>query len=428
METLSIIGVFVATLFLGMPIAFVLGLTGLVMVLFIDVPLTVLPNRMWSQLATFPFLAVPFFILAGEIMNEAGITQRLVSFANLLVGRIRGGLGQVNIMASMLFAGITGSAIGDTAALGSIMIPAMEEEGYDKDFSVAVTASSSIIGPIIPPSLLMIILGVAAEQSIGTLFVAGYVPGILIGLSLMVLTFFYAKKRNYTFRAERVSFRQGMVIFRKAIIPLLMPIIIIVGILAGVFTATEAAAVACVYALFVGFFVTKTLKLKRLPDLFIRSALLTASLHLIVSMSGISGFAVTVLQLAEKMTHVVTQISSNPFVILVLINILLLIVGMFMEPTVSIIILVPILFPLAEAIGIHPIHFGIIMLMNLTIGVATPPLGLVLFTASSVGRISVERLVWAIWPFLLVEFVVLLLITYIPSLTLAIPRMLGMLN
>lgn len=428
METLSIVGVFILTLFLGMPIAFVLGVTGLVMVLFIDVPLTVLPNRMWSQLATFPFLAVPFFILAGEIMNEAGITQRLVSFANLLVGRIRGGLGQVNIMASMLFAGITGSAIGDTAALGSIMIPAMEKEGYDKDFSVAVTAASSIIGPIIPPSLLMIILGVAAEQSIGTLFVAGYVPGILIGISLMILTYFISIKRKYTFRSERTSFKEGFIIFRKAIIPLLMPVIIIVGILAGIFTATEAAAVACVYALFVGLFVTKTLKLKRLPDLFIRSALLTASLHLIVSMSGISGFAVTVLQLAEKMSQAVTQFSSNPFVILLLLNIVLLIVGMFMEPTVSIIILVPILFPLIEAIGIHPIHFGIIMLMNLTIGVATPPLGLVLFTASSVGKISVERLVWAIWPFLLIEFVVLLLITYIPALTLTIPRWLGMLN
>jgi tripartite ATP-independent transporter DctM subunit len=428
MEAFTIIGVFVFTLFLGVPIAFVLGITGMIMVLFIDVPLTVLPNRMWSQLATFPFLAVPFFILAGEIMNEAGITQRLVTFANLLVGRIRGGLAQVNIRASMLFAGITGSAIGDTSALGSIMIPAMEKEGYDKDFSVAVTASSSIIGPIVPPSLLMIILGVAAEQSIGTLFVAGYVPGILIGLSLMILTYCISIKRNYTFRAERTSFKEAVIIFRKAIIPLLMPIIIIVGILGGIFTATEAAAVACFYALFVGLFVTKTLKFKRLPDLFIRSALLTASLHLIVSLSGISGFAVTVMQLAEKMSLAVTQISSNPFVILLLLNILLLIIGMFMEPTVSIIILVPILFPLTEALGIHPIHFGIIMLMNLTIGVATPPLGLVLFTASSVGNISVERVVKAIWPFLLVEFAVLLLITYIPALTLTIPRWLGMLQ
>jgi len=428
MEAASIIGVFVLTLFLGMPVAFVLGITGTVMVLFIDIPLTVLPNRMWSQLATFPFLAVPFFILAGEIMNEAGITQRLVTFANLLVGRIRGGLAQVNIMASMLFAGITGSAIGDTSALGSILIPAMEKEGYDKDFSVAVTASSSIIGPIIPPSLLMIILGVSAEQSIGTLFVAGYVPGILIGLSLMILTYCISVKRNYNFRSERTSFKQAVVIFRKAIIPLLMPIIIIVGILGGIFTATEAAAVACFYALFVGLFVTKTLKLKRLPDLFIRSALLTASLHLIVSLSGVSGFAVTVMQLAEKMSAAVTQISSNPFVILLLLNILLLIIGMFMEPTVSIIILVPILFPLTAALGIHPIHFGIIMLMNLTIGVATPPLGLVLFTASSVGNISVERVIRAIWPFLLVEFVVLLLITYIPALTLTIPRWLGMLS
>jgi len=428
MMTFTCIGIFVVTIFLGMPIAFVLGVTGLSMIFFIDVPLTVLPSRMWSQLATFPFLAVPFFILAGEIMNEAGITQRLVKFANLLVGRIRGGLGQVNIVASMLFAGITGSAIGDTAALGSILIPAMEKEGYDKDFSVAVTAASSIIGPIIPPSLLMIILGVAAEESIGTLFVAGYIPGILIGLSLMAVTYCYAVKRNYNFRSERVSLKGALRISRKAIIPLLMPVIIIVGILGGIFTATEAAAVACVYALFVGFFITKTLTLSRIPILFIRSAMLTAALHLIVSMSGITGFAVTVLQLAQKMTEIVTAFSSEPFVILILLNIVLLIIGMFMEPTVSIIILVPILFPLIESLGIHPIHFGIIMLMNLTIGVATPPLGLVLFTACTIGNITIERLVKAIWPFLLVEILVLLLITYIPALTLTIPRMLGLLS
>jgi len=428
MDAYLIGGIFCLTLFLGMPIAFVLGITGALLILVIDVPLTVLPNRMWSQLATFPFLAVPFFILAGEIMNEAGITQRLVSFANLLVGRVRGGLGHVNIVSSMLFAGITGSAIGDTAALGSIMIPAMEKEGYDKDFSVAVTAASSIIGPIIPPSLLMIILGVAAEESIGTLFVAGYVPGLLIGLSLMALTYWYAIRRNYSFRSERVSLGEAAKITKDAIVPLLMPIIIIGGILGGVFTATEAAAVACVYALVVGFFITRTLALKRLPILFVRSALLTAALHLIVSLSGISGFAITVLQLAQKLTMIVTQISSDPMVVLMMLNILLLVVGMFIEPTVSIIILVPILFPLIKSLGIHPIHFGLVMLINLTIGVATPPLGLVLFTACTVGKISLERLVKAIIPFLLVELAVLALVTYIPSLTLTIPRLLGLIE
>ncbi len=428
MEGAIIVGTFLVTLFLGMPIAFVLGVTGFAMLFYIDVPLTVLPNRMWSQLATFPFLAVPFFILAGEIMNEAGITKRLVDFANILVGRLRGGLGHVNIVASMLFAGITGSAIGDTAALGSILIPAMEKEGYDKDFSVAVTAASSIVGPIIPPSLLMIILGVAAEESIGTLFVAGYVPGLLIGFGLMILTYFIAKKRNYTFRSERASFKEIVRITKDAFIPLLMPVIIIVGILTGVFTATEAAAVACVYALFVGFFVLKTLKLSRLPMLFVRSALLTASLHLIVSMSGISGFAVTVLQLAQTITQMFLKISSNPFTILILLNILLLVVGMFMEPTVSIIILVPILFPLIKNLGIDPIHFGIVMLMNLTIGVATPPLGLVLFTACSISGLSLERLVRAIIPFLLVELVILLMVTYWPALSLTVPRLLGLLG
>lgn len=428
METIAIVGTFLVTLFLGMPIAFVLGTTGVLMIVFIDVPLSVLPNRMWSQLATFPFLAVPFFILAGEIMNEAGITLRLIRFANLLVGRVRGGLGQVNIVSSMLFGGITGSAIGDTAAIGSLMIPAMEKEGYDKDFSVAITAASSIIGPIIPPSLLMIILGVAAEQSIGTLFVAGYVPGILIGLSLMLLTYFYAIKRNYTFRSEHVSFKEAMTITREAIIPLFMPIIIIGGILGGVFTATESAAVACIYALVVGFCITKTLTLQKLPILFVRSALLTASLHLIVSMSGISGFAITVMQLAEKLTVMVTNFTSNPLIILLLLNILLLVVGMFVEATVSIILLVPILFPVIISLGIDPIHFSMIMLLNLTIGVATPPLGLVLFTACTIGQISLERLIKAIYPFLLVEVAVLILVTYIPAFTLTLPRLLGLID
>ncbi len=428
MDAFLIGGIFFVTLLLGMPIAFVLGIAGALLIVVIDVPMSVLPNRMWSQLATFPFLAVPFFILAGEIMNEAGITQRLVKFANLLVGHIRGGLGHVNIVSSMLFAGITGSAIGDTAALGSIMIPAMEKEGYDKDFSVAITAASSIVGPIIPPSLLMIILGVAAEESIGTLFVAGYIPGLLIGVSLMVLTYWYAIRRNYSFRSERATLGEALQLTKDAIIPLLMPVIIIGGILGGVFTATEAAAVACVYALIVGFFITRTLTLKRLPALFVRSALLTAALHLIVSLSGISGFAITVLQLAEKLTMTVTQISSDPLVILMLLNILLLVVGMFIEPTVSIIILVPILFPLIKNLGIHPIHFSLVMLINLTIGVATPPLGLVLFTACSVGKISLERLVKAIFPFLFVEFAVLILVTYVPAITLTIPRLMGMIK
>lgn len=427
MDAIYIIGTFIITLFMGMPIAYSLGLSGLVAIHMLGVPLTIIPQKLWDQLSSFPYLAVPFFMLAGQLMNDSGITKKLVNLANLFVGRIKGGLAHTNIVTSMLFAGITGTALGDTAAIGSLIIPAMEEEGYDRDFSVAVTAASSLIGPIIPPSLLMIILGVAAEESIGTLFVAGYVPGLLLGLALMAVAYYHSVKRDYPVRKERYSLKETATIIKDALIPLLMPLIIIGGILAGVFTATESAAVACFYALVVGLFVTKELKIANLPKYFAEAALLTAALHLVVAMSGVTGWAVTIFQVAQKTAHLITSISDNYFVILLLINFALLIVGMLMEPTVSIIILVPILFPVAQTLGIHPVHFGIVMVLNLVIGLATPPVGLVLFTACKVGNIEFEPLVKAVLPYLLVEIAVLLLVTYVPALTLFLPKVFGLL-
>ena len=426
MDAIYVIGTFLITLFMGMPVAFSLGLSGMVAINLLGVPLTTVPQNLWDQLTSFPYLAVPFFLLAGHLMNDAGITKKLVDLANLLVGRIKGGLAHTNIVASMFFAGITGTALGDTAAIGSMIIPAMVDEGYDRDFSVAVTASSSLVGPIIPPSLLMIILGVVAEESISTLFVAGYVPGILLALSLMLVAYIQSKRRNYPVREEKFTFSEVAKIVKEAIIPLGMPIIILGGILSGVFTATESAAVAVVYALIVGLFITKGLKFKDLPKYFVEAALLTAALHLIVAMSGVTGWAVTVYQVPQHAAELITSISDSYVVTLLMINLLLLFVGMLMEPTVSIIILVPILFPVVQMLGVHTIHFGIVMVLNLVIGLATPPVGLVLFTASKVGNIELEPLMKGMIPYLIALLIVLLLITFIPALTLFIPEMFGL--
>lgn len=426
MDAIYVIGTFLITLFMGMPVAFSLGLSGMVAINLLGVPLTTVPQNLWDQLTSFPYLAVPFFLLAGHLMNDAGITKKLVDLANLLVGRIKGGLAHTNIVASMFFAGITGTALGDTAAIGSMIIPAMVDEGYDRDFSVAVTASSSLVGPIIPPSLLMIILGVVAEESISTLFVAGYVPGILLALSLMLVAYIQSKRRNYPVREEKFTFSEVAKIVKEAIIPLGMPIIILGGILSGVFTATESAAVAVVYALIVGLFITKGLKFKDLPKYFVEAALLTAALHLIVAMSGVTGWAVTVYQVPQHAAELITSISDSYVVTLLMINLLLLFVGMLMEPTVSIIILVPILFPVVQMLGVHTIHFGIVMVLNLVIGLASPPVGLVLFTASKVGNIELEPLMKGMIPYLIALLIVLLLITFIPALTLFIPEMFGL--
>jgi len=360
-------------------------------------------------------------------MNASGITERLVRLADVLVGHIIGGLAHTNIVASMFFAGITGAAVSDVACLGSILIPAMEEQGFDRDYSTAVTVSSALIGPIIPPSLIMVLLGVTVQISIGGLFVAGYFPGFMIGLGLMVVAYIQAKKRHYPHREQRASFREIFQALRRAVIPLMMPIIIMGGILGGIFTATEAAAVACVYALIVGLFVIKTLRVKQLPALFMKAALTAAIIQIILAMSGILGWTIAVFHLAEKITYFFLSVSSEPIVIILLINILLIIVGMLIEPGVSIIILAPILFPLAETIGIHPLHFGLIMSVNLIIGLSTPPVGGTLFIGATVGNIPVEKLIKALLPYYVVLLIALLLITFVPAITLTLPRLFGFL-
>jgi C4-dicarboxylate transporter DctM subunit len=410
-------------LILGIPIAFVLGLTSFVALLYSgDIPLLIMPKEMFSGTDSFPLLAVPFFILAGNLMNAGGITKRLINFCNILLGYVRGGLALVNVVASMFFAGITGAAVADTSALGSILIPGMIEEKYDRDFSAAVTAASSTVGPIIPPSIPMVILGTVGELSIGALFLAGVIPGIMIGLSLLVVSYIISRRRNYP-KGRIKSIKAFFFGLRDAMLALLMPGIIMGGILGGIFTPTEAAVVAVVYALLISFIVYREIRWKDLPKIFIDSIVTTSIIMLVIANSAIFGWILANQQVPQAVAQVFLSVSNNKWVILLLLNIFLLFVGTFMETTASLIILTPILLPLAVKIGIDPIHFGVVMVLNLVIGLITPPLGVCLFIACSIAKITLEQIAKAILPFLIAAIAVLFIVTYIPELSLWIPRM-----
>jgi len=418
--------VFIITLAAGIPVAFCLALTSLVVLLIIgNVPLHLIPQRMFTGMDSFPLMAVPFFILAGDLMNSAGITQRIVRFSNALVGHIRGGLAHVNIVASMFFAGISGSAVADTAALGSILIPAMEEDGYDLTFSAAVTAASSVIGPIIPPSIPVVIFALVGSVSVGGLFLAGVVPGVLIGFGLMGVAYIISRRKNYGSKHPLVSLREFGSSFVGAFIPLLMPLIIMGGILSGVFTPTEAASIAVAYAILVGFFILRTLKLKDLPGIFYRSMVTTSIILIVMACANIFSWILGTQLIPQKVALAITSLTKNPYVFLLLINILLLIVGCFLEGLASIIILVPILLPLSQQMGIDPLHFGIIVVMNLMIGLITPPLGLCLFVCCSVARVDLIKLIRVSTPFILIEIGALMIVTYFPQIVLFIPHLFG---
>ena len=417
---------FLFLLAVGTPIAFCIGISALAGLIQLgDIPLLLIPHMMFEGTDSFPLLAVPFFVLAGALMNAGGITRRLVNFANLLVGHVRSGLALVNVVASMFFAGVTGAAVADTSAIGSVMIPAMNEEGYDLDFSAAITAASSTVGPIIPPSIPMIIYGVSAEQSIGALFLAGIIPGLLIGLALMGVAYFsngHPQSRSGP-RREGTNWRSLLVGIKDGLLALFMPAFILGGILAGIFTPTEAAAVSVLYAFFVGRFVYNELSYRQLPSLMQESLVVTAVIMFIIANAALFGWLVAALQLPLKIVSLLTAGIHSPWVILLLINVFLLLVGTVMETTASLIILTPVLLPLAKQIGLDPLHFGAIMVLNLVIGLTTPPLGVCLFVSSGIAGISLERISRAMIPFLLAALVVLLLVTYIPSLSMWIPQL-----
>jgi tripartite ATP-independent transporter DctM subunit len=416
--------IFLACMVLGIPIAFCLGITAAVSLVMLDLPLGVVAQRIFTGIDSFPLMAVPFFVLAGDLMNYGGTTMRLVRFSNALVGWVRGGLAHTNIVASMFLAGISGSAVADASAIGGILIPGMVKEGYDVDFSAAVTASASTMGPIIPPSILMVIYGVTTGVSIGALFAAGFIPGVLIGFSLMAVAYVIARKRNYP-KLAMMSLPEFVIAFRKAIFALLAPVIILGGILAGVFTPTEAAAVAVAYAFFVGIFVFRELRMADMPRILVQSGVTTSVLLLVIGTANVLAWVLSAEQIPQRIAQTMLGISRDPYFILLLLNLFLLVVGMFMEGGAAIIILAPVLAQVAQSVGLHPLHFGFVMVLNLVIGLLTPPLGVCLFVACSIARISLAELVKAILPFLLVEIGVLFLVSYFPMVALWIPKLLG---
>ena len=419
--------VFLIFLLLGLPVFFAL-LAAPGTLLWLngqERDITLLYRNVYNGMDSFPLMAIPFFMLAGELMNRGGITARLVEFAQAMMGHFRGGLAHVNVLSSMLFAGLSGSAVADTSAIGSMLIPAMEKQGYTRRFSAAITAASSVIGPIIPPSGIMIIYAYVMGESVAALFLAGIVPGILVGVGLMVVVSWMADRYDFPVATRRYSWSERGTASLKAFFPLMTPVIILGGILGGVFTPTEAAAVAVGYAIFIGLFIMKSLRLGDLPDVLARAAMTSAVVLLLVGAAMAFKTVVSLSHAPETLAAIILSITDNPLILLFLINLLLFIVGMFLDAGPAIIILGPILGPIFVSMGIDPVHFAIIMSVNLTVGLATPPMGLVLFVASSVSGERVETIARAIIPFLLVEIATIFLITYVPAISMTIPRLTG---
>lgn len=422
--------VFLVFLMIGLPVFFgLLAAPGILLWLNgQERDITLLYRNVYNGMDSFPLMAIPFFMLAGELMNKGGITMRLVEFAQALMGHLRGGLAHVNVLSSMLFAGLSGSAVADTSALGSMLIPAMEKQGYTRKFAAAITAASSVIGPIIPPSGIMIIYAYVMGESVAALFLAGIVPGIMVGVGLMLVVKFMANKYDFPIASRKYTWGERGQASLKAFWPLLTPVIILGGILAGVFTPTEAAAVAVAYALFIGFFVLRKLTVAEVPGILIRSGTTSAVVLLLVGAALAFKTVVSLSHAPEQMASYILSLSDNPLVLLFLINLLLFAVGMFLDAGPAIIILGPILGPIFVSLGVDPIHFAIIMSVNLTVGLATPPMGLILFVASAVSGERVEAISKAILPFLAVEVIVIFLITYVPAISMTIPRLTGFAN
>lgn len=420
---MTLLIILVILMALRTPIAFALGVASMFsMAVLFHVPLSVAVQNMFTSNDSFPLMAVPFFMLAGVLMEMGGISQRLVNFASSLVGFVRGGLAYVTVVASMFFAGISGAAAADTAALGTLLIPEMKKRGYGAGFACALQAAGGTIGVIIPPSIPMVIFGVLASTSIGGLFLAGLLPGLLLGVSLMLTSYIIARRKGYT-PENTFSIRRVWSTFRDALWALGMPLIIVGGIVSGIFTATESAVVAADYALVVGLFVYKELKFKDLPALFIRGAVTSALVMFIIANASVLGWVLAFQSIPQALTNAFLSISNDPVVLLLLINLLLLLVGCLIETSSALIIFVPLLVPLIPYLGISPIQFGVIVVFNLAIGMLTPPMGICLFVACTIGNINMENISRAVLPLLAVMIVDLLIITYVPFLTTFLPNL-----
>ena len=412
---------------IGLPVAFALGFSTLTALVFgADFPLFVLLKQTYEGVDSFPLMAVPFFILAAELMSGGSLTEVLLKFAAQFVGHKRGGLGYTNVASLTFFSGISGSALADAAGPGSMMIRMMDKAGYDRSYAAALTAATAIVGPIIPPSISMIIYAMQDEQvSVGGLFMAGFIPGILIALAMAFVNWRICRKRNYRSTEPRPSAREMLVTSFKAIPALMLIVLILVGIRFGIFTPTEASVVAVFYALICGKWIYRTLEWKALPGIAARSSLLTASVLLVMATSAAFAWVLTVEGVPQQVSQTIVEWNLSPVTFLIVVNILLLVFGIFMEPLPGVMILVPILAPVALALGIDPTHFAMVVIVNLTLGMITPPVGGLLFVTAVATRVSMADLTRELPPFLLAHFVVLVLLTFVPELSTWLPHTLG---
>jgi len=415
--------IFFILLILGAPIVFAIGVGTMGALVAGGIPLELLPQKIFSGLAHFPYLAVPLFVLAGMLMETGGISKRIVELSNAMVGHIRGGLGMVVMVATIFFSDISGSSAADTAAIGSIMIPTMKKRGYAPNFSAALVTAAGGMGVLIPPCLTMVVFGSLTNTSIGALFLAGFVPGISMGIILMVLTYFIARKNNFP-REERATFRQFLKASKRATLSLFMGVIILGGILLGIFTATEAAAVAVIYGFFLSVVFYREIKLSQLPKILWDASVVSGVVMLVVGISYGFGWVMAKEQIPVKLANFMLTLPGGKLAFLLAVNVLLLIMGMFFDASLSVVILVPILFPVAVKLGVDPVHFGTFVVMNLGIGFTTPPYGLSLFIASGIAKVPMSSVIKPILPYILTMIGFLLVVTYVPWFSLVLPKLL----
>jgi len=420
-ELILLLVVFLILLFLRTPIAFAMGISALVFILVGDIKITILSQRLASGLNSFPLLAIPLYIMAGQLMNTSGISERIFQFAASLVGHVRGGLGHVNILASMIFAGVSGTAVSDAASLGAVEMKAMKDAGYDPGFSAAVTAASSAVGPIIPPSVVLIIYGVMGEVSVGSLFLGGVIPGIIIGFVLMGLVYIIAVKRGYPSQ-KKTTIRQKGIALQRAFLSLLMPLIILGGIVLGITTPTEAGVLAVLYAIFLGV-MYKEINWKTFLVSMREGLTINASIMLIVSVAAIFSWVLVSQNVPRIVADLILSLTSNPIIVLLLVNLFLLILGMFFDTMAILIICTPIFIPLMNMIGVDLVHFGVIMVFNLMIGIITPPMGICLYIVSDVGEVPVATVIRESLPFIIPLLIALLIITFFPQTVLWLPEL-----
>lgn len=415
---------FIVCLALGVPVAFSLGVSSLLYFIGNGMSLYMFAQRFFAGLNSFTLLCIPGFVFAGALMNQGGITERLIGFCNKIVGHITGGLSIANVVASMLFAGISGTALADTVSVGGVLIPAMKKDGYDADFSCAVTAASSCIGPIIPPSVPMIMAATMTGLSVSKMFIAGMVPGILMGVGMIFVSWYISKKRHYPKAEKRATLKEILSTGKESFFAILMTLIILSGICFGIVTPTEASILAVVYGIFVGFFIYKELTVKRLIDCMKSTVTSSAAIMVLVGLANVFAYILTKEQIPQMVADAMLSLTRNKYIILLLINLLLIFVGMFMETIAAILILFPVLLGLVTQVGVNPIQFGVMCVLNLVLGLCTPPVGVCLFAATNIGETKLTGVVKELVPYLVSNFIVLILVTYVPFLTAGIAELL----